>query len=88
MIILLKAIIHALRRELITQNKTCLGDWNTKVGNKAEPNVGNFCLEDDAGEQIIEFYEANYLWQIHASNNQIDDCTHHQMVNIEIKYTV
>lgn len=61
-----------------------------KIGNKVEPNaVGKFSLwiRNEAGEQLIDFCEANTLLQIHVSSNQIDDCTygHHQMDNTEIK---
>lgn len=61
-------IDHILKQNMLI----IIGDWNSKVGNKAEPNVGKFGLEvrNEAGDWLVDFCEAiNLSIKTHASNN-------------------
>ena len=55
-----------------------IGDWNTKVGNKTEPNVvGKIGLRvrNEGNNSQSSVKPAVCLSQIHASRNETDNCT-------------
>lgn len=46
-----------------TPKQDIIGDWNAKLGNKAESNVGKFGLvvRNEGGDWLVNFYKVNNL---------------------------